>query len=55
MAAAVEMRTFLRGTIGLGMTNEGLERADAIMDEGLDVVAVLHELHASSPLSSQST
>ena len=44
MTAAVKMRTFLQGTIGLGMTNEGLERADTIMDEGLDAFAVFHEL-----------
>ena len=37
-------RTYLRTVIGLGNNAEGTERADAIMSEGLNDLADIHEL-----------
>ena len=36
VAAMVALRTYLRQVIGLGMDAEGLKRADAIIDEGVN-------------------
>ena len=45
MAATVALRTYLRQVIGLGMDLEGLERADATIDEVVDTPADLAELY----------
>ena len=44
MAAAAATRTYLRSVIGLGNNHEGLERAEAIMVEGLDILTDIYEL-----------
>ena len=44
MVTANATRTYLRTVIGLGNNNEGTERADAIMSEGLNDLADIHEL-----------
>jgi len=44
MVTAAATRTYLRSVIGLGNNNEGLERAEAIMAEGLDNLADIYEL-----------
>jgi len=44
MVTTAATRTYLRSVIGLGNNNEGLERAEAIMAEGLDNLADIYEL-----------
>ena len=44
MVTANATRTYLRTVIGLGNNDEGTERADAIMSEGLNNLADIHEL-----------
>ena len=45
MAATVSLRAYLRNVIGLGNDAEGLERADAIIDEGINDAEDLADLH----------
>ena len=44
MVTAATTRTYLRNVIGLGNDPQGLERANAIMAEGLDNLADIFEL-----------
>ena len=45
MAAVVTLRAYLRNIIGLGTDPEGLERADAIIEEGIDAPEDLANLY----------
>ena len=45
MAATVSLRAYLRGVIGLGNDAEGLERADAIIAEGINAAEDLADLY----------
>ena len=44
MATEAATRTFLKDVIGLGNNDEGTQKANAIISEGLDDLADLHEL-----------
>ena len=44
MAETVALRTYLREVIGLGANQDGTDRANAIIDEGLDSIASLVDL-----------
>ena len=45
MAATVNLRSYLRNVIGLGADAEGLERTDAIIEEGVDLAEELADLY----------
>ena len=55
MAAVNAIRTYLRDVIGLGNDATGLARANAIIDEGLDDIEDLHELHRGKGVSTLCT
>ena len=55
MAAVNTIRTYLRDVIGLGNDTMGLTRANAIIDEGLDDIVDLHELHLGKGISTLCT
>ena len=44
-AAIVNLRAYLRNVIGLGNDAEGLERADAIIDEGVNSAEDLVDMY----------